>query len=402
MKIVSRSWRALVTVAMLALVVLPFPLAYLVKSYAPSTFDQLSGPALHGEVPTPRPRLRKLASVLEGTFQESVQSWVAMHLFLRNRVVRLTNAIYYSAFGRSYAGTTEIVVGRGGVLFEKQYIRAYCDVGPAAGLPAAMTEKLRRLQQLTAALHVPMLFVVSPSKATTMPEYLPANVCTPPANPLIGTARLVDQLSEAGVTVFNAGDAVRLMRAYDPLPPFPRGGIHWSNLASLRVSAKVVSTLSELGKWDIGNIELGKVDWDTSPIGTDADLAELLNLWQPPVDFPTGHANVGCRTTSEGQGIKLVAVGGSFSQGMLAPMIECKLFKRVDFYFYYKRLVSFSGTVPSDVVRDAVDWKQMLEGPSVLLVELNEAFLNGRFPFPWLDPFLDDILADLEATPPPG
>ena len=154
----------------------------------------------------------------------------------------------------------------------------------------------------------------------------------------------VAALRAAGLTVIDGAGAVRAMKRSDPLPPFPPGGTHWSLYAAQRFAADLMDVLNAGGTGDYGSATPGAPRWDAPPEGVEPrDLADLLNLYTPPIDYPTAQADTICHDTPTGNRTKLVVVGGSFAGPLIRPIEECHLFSGVDYYFYYKTLLDGTG-----------------------------------------------------------
>lgn len=377
---------------MLVAIGLPLPFSALVHfSPAPIRLILTSAPLHDNVTPPERPELSLLAW-WRGELQPDFESWFGSRIEPRGGIVRLTNQIYYSAFAKSYMYRQQIIVGRDQYLFELAYLRAYCgaadhDVEAAS---AQLVAKLSELRRELARRDRWMLFLLTPSKAVTMPEFLPAGLCGNPVAPERKRQRFVASLRHAGVATIDGPELVQVMRAHDPLPPFPRGSTHWSRVAGTRLSARVMQEMNRLSERDMGSITVGPVRWDAPPTDTDADLARLLNLWRPPLDYLTGSVGWRCRSGTEGRNTRLIAVGGSFLEQVLSPIVECGLFSRADYYFYYdlwRHDLIARRVYPVD--RATIKWREELARPTVLLVELNEQWMDGGATH--LDRFFDDL-----------
>src|SRR4029079_5243507 len=91
-----------------------------------------------------------------------------------------------------------------------------------------------------------------------------------------------------------------------------------------------------------------------------------------------------------GRTTDLVIIGGSFAGGFAQVIADCGLFKSVDMYSYYQTHVRLKPYMIEPVDRKALEWRRILSGQTILVIELNEIFLSGGPPLPWLGPFLDD------------
>jgi hypothetical protein len=133
-----------------------------------------------------------------------------------------------------------------------------------------------------------LLFLLTPSKAVTMPEFLPVGLCSRPPTPDRDRERFVASLRQAGVATIDGPELVQAMKAHDPLPPFPRGGTHWSLLAGARVGARLVEAIARLAGRDVGELVIDPPWWGAPPTGSDADLDAALEFI--PWPLPSGRA----------------------------------------------------------------------------------------------------------------
>ena len=182
-----------------------------------------------------------------------------------------------------------------------------------------------------------LLFLLTPSKPVTMPEFLPVGVCARSPGPVAERERFLALLRQTGVTVIDGPALTKTMKVSDPVPPFPRGSSHWSRFVGAGVSVSVMEEAKRRSGRDIGQFSVDPPRWNASPTGSDAELARLLNLWRPPLDYPAPSVAWRCGPTAAGRDTRLVAVGGSFLEQVLEPIAACALFGRIDYYNYYDR-----------------------------------------------------------------
>ena len=356
--------------------------------------DRFALPALVNYLPVPPTPAWSIESWRSGQFQTGATDWFASVLVPRSLAVRATNQLYYAVFHKSYMYEKRIAIGRDETLYETYAIAAACS--PAKPHPAerfaGFVAKMAALHARLAQENKLLLFMVTPNKAEMMPEFLPPSAC----KGAVGTGPdrvLLDQLlTQAGVPVIDAQEAVQAMKRQDPLPPYPRGGTHWSRLAASRVAETTIRTIDQLAGQDFGGFEQGPVRWDQRPVKSDGDLARLLNLWHPPLDYPTGTAELACRPTPLGRDAGIIVVGDSFIEQLMDPILECGLFGRAEYYFYYDLFHSDLVThETSHIDHTRYDWPALFGRTQVVLVELNDAYIPDSMRH--LDRFLTDALA---------
>ncbi len=375
--------------AMLAMLAAPLPLG-LLAAYGPERIRAvLVTKPLNGEraVTVPPFDIEDPAP-----FRTAAEEAFARTLFPRGPVVRATNQVYYDVFASSHAYSDGIVIGSGETLFERAYILAYCapGLGNDEQRLAHLVDRLTVLDRAMKRLGRPFVFVLTPNKATTLPKAMPPGSCGRQEAPGRVVRVLERELRAAGVSFVNG---VALTRGYgkrDPVPPFPRGGTHWSLAVGDRVARQVVMQLSDASGIDLGKVRFEHWRWDLPPFGSDADLANLMNLADPPLDYPTGRGEIDCRPSEAARAMDLHVVGGSFAVGIESPLNQCAFFGASDYYNYYRNPKGPEG------------WREALRRPSALIVELNEYYLASSAPSGWLDRFFDDILPAVADAPESG
>jgi hypothetical protein len=381
---------------MLALLAAPLSLTLLARFRPDPALSRLLFVRLtNNAAPRKQPTLSR-ASWWNGSFPRDFQSWFPENLALRGHVVRATNQVYYSAFQRSY--NADLIVGREQTLYHIDHVKAHCEPrlrNPRAHLEPLVT-KIRRLQPELARRKVPLVFVVSPSKPELLGEFLPKDICPHPPGPHTSTRVLLDLLRSANIRVIDGPGLVAGMKKRDPLPPFPRGGLHWSVLTGKRLSALLLQEANAAVGADFGELKLGAPTWNNAPGERDRDLAMFLNVWRVDADYPVGNAPLDCRPTPQGQRTKLIAIGGSFTGHLLDPLSECKMFEQVTQFFYYSQFRFDWPATLSGVGTALLDWDALLTERTLLVLELNQFFMEREHAF--LHHFLDDALTRMKPT----
>ena len=391
---VDRAGRAVVLALMLLVIGAPLVLTLLVQD-DPFGRAWLASPKL-GNVVYPLQPSWTLSGWANGDFQRRFDRWFAAVVEPRGWVIPLTNQIYYDVFAKSHMYDRTIVIGRAGALYEREYVAAWCgadEPAPAAAL-AEVAARAGALHSHLAKEGKVLLVLVTPNKASVMTEHLPAGVCPPPRDADGRRRRFVELLREHRVPLIDGHALVAAMKAEDPRPPFPRGGTHWSRLVGVRVAGHVMREVERLGGVDLGGVEVRDVRWNARPERTDRDLADLLKLFVTPDDYQVAAWARVCRPTAQGRARSLVSVGGSFVFQVLDPINECRLFRRVENYFYYETLYQRWPERHSEKPdRAAMRWRAKLAETDVVLLEIAEHRIGQA---PHFDHFVGDALTALQ------
>lgn len=334
---------------------------------------------------------------LEGTLQGAARAHFDAHLIGRPLIVRAINQVLYGVFRRSYAVAGGLLIAPGEpVLHGDFYLRSWCQpvVPEKSAWVAGFAARLGEAAALLRARGGGLVLLLAPSKPTIGGD-LPVDVCGRDDSQEALRAALLAALAAQDVRVIDGIAAVRRFTAEDPLPAFPRGGIHWSAYNAKRLARRLVEVLSAEGRAALGRLLPGPPDWSAPPTGSDVDYAQLLNLLWPPTDFPAAQAAVTCRPTARGRAQELVVVGTSFTNGLLQPIADCQLFQAIHFlnaYGYaYARYAgpAWYSDPPRPVAVSPALWRELLGPRPLVVLEYHE------IAFPQIGSFTEQALDDL-------
>ena len=381
----------------------PGILSLLPEHWAPVawTLKQLEAPALVGVPPSETPSWR-WSEWLNGDLQRQLRDKFADQLAGRPLTIRAVNQVYYDVFARSHAYDNNILVGKNDVLYEVGYVRAFCQAKRADSLAKVekLAEALSSINQALQARRDDLLVVITPSKASTQPEDIDVTICR--HDPAITQlhSRFVAMLNAAQVSLVDGPTLVLQAALQDPLPPFPRGGTHWSKLIIDRAAQNALAGLSEAAEENLGTYEIGAVDWSSEPEGSDNDLARLLNLSESPFDYATARAAIRCQTSAAGKRHHLLMIGTSFSGQIAGALSRCDFFADVTLLRRYKQFQETYDKGTRQVIADPFEptasaWASFLAPPTLVVIEVHEDVLNGELLF--LGPLLKDIATALSA-----
>jgi alginate O-acetyltransferase complex protein AlgJ len=339
---------------------------------------------------------------VSGAAQKAISAGFAQKQPVFPISVRARNQFLYSAF--DIAGAPTIVVGKEQQLYEKLYIREYCARG-AAPDPAPLetwASRLADIQKRVEARGKRFLFLITPSKAARLSQYLPGNIVCP-AQARGATEKLAPYraaLDAQGVRYVDAATMMTQAARDYPIDLFPRGGTHWSllgaGLAARELTRKLdADNASPLPAYDF--------DWRQENVadGTDADLLKLLNLLWPDNHYPVaaleGRSARACERPP-----KVFAIGGSFLIEPLIALMETPCRLSVDYWHYFtldsgelhrarhvgaERGVFKIESDPADETREA--YEAGLAAADIVMLEENETAVGGTAQ-------IDDLLAALK------
>jgi alginate O-acetyltransferase complex protein AlgJ len=339
----------------------------------------------------------------DGTFQAQSSQWVAQSFALRGQFVRLDNQINYSVFGKSYMANQSVIIGKANELYERVYLDEYCGIRPP--IPTddvrSTVQQMAALQARLKARGVTFVVLITPSKASIYPQYIPSAFCrSRPITMRRDYDNLIASLVEERVNHVDGPQITARAKGTVTIDVdlFSRGGTHWNALGAYFTAEDLLRKIEALTRATLPRISVDRVSVDNKPMGQDADLANLLNLWYPPTDYPTPHP-VFRYEGPIGRLAKAVFVGGSFTEWILQIVHEAHAFDEIDFYYYYHtgfRRLPASARSPVDVAK--IDWQNDVFRAAAIVLEINEAGL-GSGEATHYGAFLKDALAQFSGHP---
>jgi hypothetical protein len=323
--------------------------------------------------PAPQPRF-DLQSLLSGATQSAMEPWLTERMGRpREFYLRLKNGFDF-VLGRSDAGVS---IGRSWFLNGKSYVDEWCLRHDRQVTEAAVAPEIAAVVAIRNAMQArgkPFVFLISPSKAAVLPEYLPT-WCAPTDQPRQYDVLLAG-LKSADVPVVDGHDIALHAKATEHWAPFGRDGVHWNDIGQFYAARALVGELERQLGQQIGDLRLKDLKVDDRPRGAEADAGLIANLpfVLQPVSVHASFEVANRLTTPTG-----LFVGTSFSWGPLQIMMGQKLFSRSKFYYYFSSSYRYDpgdlvGTAEGEIA--AADLSHWLSGADFVVLEANEAELS--------------------------
>ncbi|MCB0323626.1 MAG: hypothetical protein KDD69_08630 [Bdellovibrionales bacterium] len=319
-------------------------------------------------------------AILSGAFQHKFETWFTQNMGFWGISVRLDSEVNSRLFKQSTANYAPLVVhGKNKTLYRDQYVEDYNRgnlVAPEELERRAINFKL--LQSKLAERGVPVLYLITPTKAALYPENLPeSRIVRRRLSKKRNYDYFVQYLDQHGVEYIDAHRFFADRREEYPYGVFATTGSHWNDIAICDVSRLVLDKLRE---------KLGKklVDFTCRPIkvkpfqvGADQDLLDLLNLWdETPYYVPTPYPQTETIRDGDEYQPDLLFVGDSFLDGLLRFYDWHKVYAERDMFFYYKRNRHYPSNSIRPIYRSALKWEEDIFAKDAIIVEINEAFVQ--------------------------
>jgi alginate O-acetyltransferase complex protein AlgJ len=352
--------------------------------------QQLAGVEESQELPVP-----SLCGWLDGTLSASVDRRLSRTIGFRPTLVRAMNMATLVATSVEPASEVEelngVLIGKENWLFEKVYIDWFNEPKTCQdeGEVRRLVAQIKTLQETLSARGKAFLFVISPSKVSLYPEYIPEQCFKPKAqaDDRNFAAEFRKQLAESGVTFVDGTEVLRRWKKPNEYVFAPLG-THWSHYGCFRVWQEAMPLLNQQLEHPLPIPEVASLEY-VGPRGIDADLFWLLNLPTcpfeiKPVPYPVLPP---FEPLAEEQRPSVLFLGTSFVWGLIDTAYLCKSVRDADFLYYYQYTIHHectdvdptlqAGESPTMVKRepvdaDRLDWQQLLLGKDLVVLEYCE------------------------------
>jgi alginate O-acetyltransferase complex protein AlgJ len=366
--------RSYIFLLLVVVIVVAPGVALFVISLKPASSGGLFAATLSGVTnPAPPPRF-DLRSFFSGALQSAMEPWLAERMGRPREIyLRLKNGFDF-ALGRSDVGVS---IGRSGFLNGKSYVDEWClrhDRQTTEALTAPLIAAVIAIRKALELRGKPFVFLISPSKAAVLPEYLPS-WCAPADRPrpydLLRAA-----LQSANVPVVDGHEIALRAKETEKWLPFGRDGAHWNDIGQFYAVQRLVGELERQLGTPIGDIRLSDVQVDDTPRGAEGDAGLIANL---PFQLRPVSAHASYDVQNRGTAPVGLFVGTSFSWGPLEIMMGQKLFSRSKFYYYFSSSYVYdpgdrAGHAEGQIAEtDLANW---ISSADFVVLEANEAELG--------------------------
>ncbi|MGC4043112.1 MAG: hypothetical protein QM758_04845 [Armatimonas sp.] len=365
------------------------------------TLLRLRLPQLAGVMPEQsRPALNR-QSWFDGTYQPGTAGFLGQNFPLREPLVRLNNELEYRVLRQSSANKNYIIVGKQNQLYSYDYIAEYCHLRPAVP-----PERLQEIATNLATLHtrlkkrgIPLVLVITPSKAATYPEYIPDQFLPyRQAGSTRSYELFVPLLKQHGIPFVDGPALIQQQKKSTRFPVYPQGGSHWTDLGALPTVRSLVEQLNrQRTTTPLPDLSYTEIAPMPPPDGEDTDLAKLLNGITIPTNYTVPYLALK-RSDGAPASKKLVVVGGSFCNRLVHILSKNQIYPTIDFYFYYHRYLQ---QFPARTIQNAVDtakldWPKAIFDSDAIVLEINEEGFGETGRDTHYDTFLSDALTHID------
>jgi hypothetical protein len=267
----------------------------------------------------------------DAKYQNKKEEYVNQNFGLRNYYVRFNNQIDYSLFNK--ANVAKLVVGKGGFLFEDDYINAYFGknfIGEEK--LEERFKKIKTLQDLLASQGKILEVVFAPGKASFYPEFIPDNWRSEKKLNNYEYARYLCKKLGVKYVDFNAWFLQQ--KDLSPYDLYPKTGIHWSNYGSLLAIDSLKNHIQAMSGLKLRNFIIDNVGFSDSLQSPDNDIGEAMNLLSDVPVLPMPYANYHWQDDNGAVKPKALFIGDSYFWNIYYQGLTNNFFTDCKFWYY--------------------------------------------------------------------
>ncbi|PID95038.1 MAG: hypothetical protein CSA95_01490 [Bacteroidetes bacterium] len=339
-----------------------------------------------------KPQL-KVQHVWDGSYQDSLNSYIEDHIGFRPLLVRLHNTVDYYLYHKINANN--VILGKDDYAFEEGYIHATLGrdfIGEDT--ISAITAKARVIQDCLQEKGIIFLVVFAPGKATFFPDripdaYHPDSVTT--TNLEVYRKKMLDK--KVNLVDFNKWFVE--MKDTSSYPLYPQYGIHWSHYGMLLALDSLTHYLEAGRAIDMPEMSWSEVEVSKRLRHTDYDLGEALNLlWQLPT-YGAAYPRVVFEKEEGKEKPSLLAASDSFFWNWYGTGFTDRFFSRTDFLYYFNQYYSSSFSGSKSI--SELSLLPFVEAHDVVMVMATDGNLK-TFAFGFIDKLYEAIIK-IESKP---
>jgi len=290
----------------------------------------------------PKPKVR-FASFLDGSVQDSTETYLMQHYGFREPLTRLHNQMRWTLFRYSQVEEDErIVITPDNWIFEpwtvEEYYQSHAYQHAKDSLEMAEkleyeAQRLLRLQQQLEPYHTHLFVALLPGKELVCGEHMPKNTQYFFEKKITAYDFYRKRFKELGVNHIDLGEWFVQMKDTVSYPLFPQTGTHWSNLAAIYATDTLIRYMEHLSDSNMVNIITGDIFQRT--LKPDADLESLMNLIWPLQKRPNMLTMATYDFDTTAWRPSLITIGDSFYWNILNFTPVWDVFKSVPYWYYF-------------------------------------------------------------------
>lgn len=323
----------------------------------------------------------EIQAFIDGQFQYELENYWNNNFVLHGVFTKTYNQLRFSTFQLNHSAKDgnyegiDLIVGKNKNIFEALYIIEYNQSSENTEQINDYVKDLEDVSNKLNTIEKKLIVMTTPTKCDYMNDDVPAKFVQNE-----GKRRAIDDFRELiEKTHIEYIDTKNVIdEKCIEYPIFYHSGIHWSRPAEQYASVEVLNMIEYNLGVPLKSVTLNNIQSSDTPYWRDADLWNLLNVWEEPNE--TYYQFEETLTIPEGyEDFNILIQGGSFASGFRKMLLENHVSPLIQYINYDNALIDMDENITTVINSDwnRLDWQELLDSSDIIVIEINEAHLSS-------------------------
>ena len=314
-----------------------------------------------------------ISTWFDGSYQSLTEDYNNDHWALKEKMVRINNQFYYSAFHQ--IRVNGFVIGKEDYVFSENYIfSAFGDDLISEEKITDLLQKAKVVQDTLKKKGIDLLLVYAPGKGAYCKELVQDKYVHPTKNTNHNLfASNSKKLNVNHLDLYSYFEKLKPSALY---PLFPKFGHHWSYYGACLASDTIIKHIEKLHGKDLPNILWNQIDVVDSSRSRDADVLKSMNLLTSPnQNMKLAYPQIGFENDSLKNTTRVLTISDSYWYDQVYMGVPQQCFAGGQFWYYYNKVIP--SPIPGEKVEVwQLDLKQEIESNQVIML----LYSDGNLP----------------------
>lgn len=308
----------------------------------------------------------------KGTYSGNKEKYINEQFGFRNFFVRFRNQIYFSLLKVPTANG--VIIGKDNFLYEEKYIASYTGVD-FIGVSAVRKniEKIKFVSDTLKKLHIDLVLILAPGKASYYPEYIPDSYFINSDTINTNYKWVAKMAQETGLNYIDYNALFMKKKGSTKYPLFPKTGIHWSFYGAYYACDSLIKYIENIKQKQLPHFKYDKIKWDSNLREADEDIALGLNTLFDIPHFKMAYPEIEYYDTINKYRPRTLTISDSFWGNIFWEKLPLHLFRKPEYWYFYNQTYDYG---PGAVNPLAFDLKEKIESNDVIIILATEAHIG--------------------------
>src|SRR6218665_151970 len=314
------------------------------------------------------------ANWFSGAYQTETDDYDNDHWALKEKMVRLNNQFYYTAFNQ--IRVNGFVIGKEDYLYSENYIfSAFGDDLVPEEKVTGLLQKAKVVQDTLAKKGIDLLLVYAPGKGAYCKEFVEDKYVHPVKN--TNHNLFASNSQKLGLNYLDLYAEFENKKATTPYPLFPKFGHHWSYYGECIAVQQIIAKIEKLHRCNLPDLTWSSIAVADTARSRDADVLKSMNLWtNPEQNMKLAYPDIQFEDSIPAPPTHVLTLSDSYWYGPVYMGIGDACFGGGQFWYYYNKVVP--SPKPGEKVEVwELDLKKEIESNQVIMLLYSDGNLSA-------------------------